>query len=108
MTTIVYKLYRPASVKLPDGQIHHRTVTYITSDGVKVFTAPSDIPLFESEVDFTKVPEPRRSRAHVGIDIETAAGLVVITPTGGCESCGGKLRGWAPAWATNVSHWPTR
>jgi hypothetical protein len=105
--TTVYKLYRPASVKLPDDQVMHRCLVYVTSDGLQIFTEPAQVPAWLSPIDFASTPEPRKSRPHIGIDLPTADGLVVITPTGGCESCGSRFRGWQPSWATNVQKWPT-
>jgi hypothetical protein len=102
----VYKVWRRASVRLPDGEIRHRQLTFITSEGLELYAEPTERPAWSSPVLFEKTAEPRGGRLHVGIDIETEAGLVVITPTGGCASCGSRMGRWYPAWATNVAAWP--
>jgi hypothetical protein len=104
-TKVVYKFWRQASVLLPNGAIWHRHAVFITSDGLEVFERPTDEPAWASAVDFAATVEPRQSRTHIGVDIVTAAGLVVVTPTGGC-ACGSSLRRWAPEWASTVGAWP--
>jgi hypothetical protein len=105
----VYAVWRPASVKLPTDDGHewilHRCLVFVTSDGLEVYPAPGE-PVFTSPVDFTATSEPRSKRLHVGVDITTERGLAVVTPTGGCLSCGSRLRGWYPSWAQNVGAWP--
>jgi hypothetical protein len=103
---VVYKFWRQASIRLPDGTTWHRRAVFITSDGLEVFEKPTDEPAWASPVDFAATVEPRQSRSHVGVDIVTDAGLVVVTPTGGCMSCGSGLRRWAPGWASAVAAWP--
>ena len=104
---VVYKLWRPASVVYPDKTAAHRRAVYLTNQGLRVFADKGE-PEFNSPVDFSTTPEPRSSQHHVGIDITTEAGLVVVTPTGGCQSCGSRMRGWAPEWANQVAAWPGR
>jgi hypothetical protein len=106
-TKLVFKVWRQASVKLPDGEIHHRRLVFVTSDGLELFDKPSETPEWISPVDFSATPEPRGSRLHVGIDIETEAGTVVVTPTGGCSMCGSRMARWYPEWAHMVSAWPS-
>jgi len=101
----VLKMWRPASVVLPDKRQLHRVAVYITNTDLVVFDRPGD-PEWSSPVDFAATVEPRKSRPHVGVDIHTEAGLVVITPTGQCMSCGSRLRTWSPEWASNVGAWP--
>lgn len=108
MTKLVFKVWRAASVLLPDGEVRHRQMVFVTTDGLELFGEPAAEPSWSSQVDFSATGEPRGGRLHVGVDIVTAAGLVVVTPTGGCMSCGSKLRGWYPEWATSVAAWPSQ
>jgi hypothetical protein len=104
----VYAVWRPASVKLPTDDGHewilHRCLVFVTSEGLEVYPAPGD-PVFTSPVDFAATFKPAQ-RLHVGVDIVTERGTVVVTPTGGCLSCGSRLRNWYPSWAQNVAAWP--
>jgi hypothetical protein len=102
---LVFKVWRKASVRLPDGSVRHRQLVFVTSDGVELYGQPAETPDWSSPVDFTATREPGR-RTHVGYDITTDAGLVVITPTGGCSSCGSKFGRWYPEWASTVAAWP--
>lgn len=104
-TKVVYKFWRQASVLLPNGATWHRRAVFVTSDGLEVFEKPTDAPDWFSPVDFPATVEPRQARTHVGVDIVTDAGTVVVTPTGGC-ACGSALRRWAPDWASVVAEWP--
>jgi hypothetical protein len=103
---LAYKVWRQASVRLPDGEIRHRQLVFISSEGLELYGQPNESPDWSSPVDFAATPEPVGRRTHVGIDITTEAGVVVVTPTGGCMSCGSRMRGWYPAWAINVAAWP--
>ncbi len=105
---LVYRVWRPASVRLPDGEIRHRQLVFVTSEGLEVYSNPTEQPSWTSPVDFAATAEPTGRRTHVGVDIETEAGTVVVTPTGGCMSCGSKLGRWYPEWATQVAAWPDR
>jgi hypothetical protein len=105
--TKVFKVWRKASVLLPNGEIVHSRLVFITDDGLKIFNKPGD-PEHSIPVDFEATREPRTNRHHVGIDIVTPYGTAVVTPTGGCSSCGSRLAGWAPDWATRVAQWPSR
>lgn len=101
----VYKVWRQASVRLPDGEVRHRQLVFVTTDGLELYAAPAPEPSWSSPVRFAETAEPRTNRTHVGIDIETDAGTVVITPTGGC-ACGNRLGRWYPEFATRVAAWP--
>lgn len=104
------KSWSPASVLLPDGTQHHRAAVYLTTVALRVYTQPDTDPTFSSPVDFTRTARPRRDTLHVGIDVHTDGGLVVVTPTGGaCTGCAaGKLSSWRPPFAGSVVAWPSR
>lgn len=102
----VYKVWRKASVRLPDGEIRHRQLVFITTDGLELFHEPSETPGWSSPVLFDQTTEPRGGRLHVGFDIATEAGVAVVTPTGGCASCGSRMARWYPEWAATVAPWP--
>jgi hypothetical protein len=102
----VFKVWRQASVLLPDGEVRRRQLVLVTSDGLELYGKPEPEPGWSSPVDFTQTVEPRTTRLHVGVDIETDAGTVVITPTGGCMSCGSRMRGWYPPGADMITKWP--
>jgi hypothetical protein len=103
---LVYKEWRRASVRLPDGEIRHRQLVFITSEGLELYDRPSETPAWSSPVDFAETAEPVTGRTHIGIDVATAAGVAVVTPTGGCASCGSRMARWHPEWATAVAAWP--
>jgi hypothetical protein len=101
----VYKMFWPASVLLPDRTAWHRCRVYVTDQGLAVFRTRAEQPHFLSPMDWVHTSQPHQPRNHVGIDLMTEAGLVVITKTGVC-GCGSSLKGWRPTWAGNVMVWP--
>lgn len=101
---VVYKGFWPASVLLPDKTVWHRCRVYVTNQGLAIFPRRAAEPDFLSPMDWAATPEPHAVR-HVGIDLYTAAGLVVVTLTGGC-GCGSTLKSWRPDWAGTVQAWP--
>jgi hypothetical protein len=101
----VHKTYWPASVLLPNKTVWHRCRVFVTSQGLAIFERRADEPHFLSPMDWAATPEPRKPPMHVGIDLHTEAGLVVVTRTGGC-ACGSSLKSWLPDWAGNVQVWP--
>jgi len=101
----VLKSWWPASVFLPGGHSWHRTLVFATNDDLRVYARRGEPYDWASPIDFETTVEPRQFRTHVGIDITTLAGLVVVTPTGGC-GCGNPLKTWRPDWASNVAAWP--
>jgi hypothetical protein len=103
----VHKTYWPASVLLPDHTVWHRCRVYVTNRGVAVYHERAEHPHFLSPLDWDATPEPRNPPLHVGIDLYTEEGLVVVTRTGGC-ACGNPLRNWQPDWAASVQIWPAR
>lgn len=105
---LVYRTWRPASVKLPDGRVLHRCLVLASSEGLTVFDRPGEEPAWASPIVWSETAEPKSNRTHIGVDIETEDGTAVVTPTGGCLACGSTLRGWLPEWATNVAAWPGR
>lgn len=102
----VYRVWRQASVRLPDGSVRHRQLVFVTSDGLELFDKPGE-PSWTSPVLFERTAEPRGKRTHVGIDIATEEGVAVVTPTGGCMSCGSRMRGWYPEGYQTVTAWPS-
>lgn len=105
MPIFVHKTYWPASVLLPDKTAWHRCRVFVTNQGLAVFERRAGEPQFFSPMDWDATPEPRTAPIHVGIDLVTEAGLVVVTRTGGC-ACGSSLKSWRPAWSSNVQAWP--
>lgn len=101
----VHKSYRPATVLLPDKAVWHRCLVLITNQGLVIFRRRADVPHFFAPMDWAATVEPHRVPMHVGIDLHTEAGLVVVTQTGGC-ACGSSLRAWRPAWSSQVQAWP--
>jgi len=102
---VVYRSWWPASVLLPDKKTRHRCRVYVTDQGLAIYERPADSPHFFSPMDWAATPEPH-SRRHVGIDLATRAGLVVVTLTGGAPCCGTALRGWRPSWVGIEQAWP--
>lgn len=116
---ITYRSWWPASVMLPaaDGTktTLHRVRAYATSIGLIVYSAvPSEgsvewgelTPTWWSPIDFTATARPNASMIPGSVsDIQTMAGLVVVTFTGGC-GCGMRLRNWRPSFSTQVGKWP--
>jgi hypothetical protein len=108
MVVTTYAAWFPASVLLPDGTAVHRCRVYLTDTGLRVYAArPADgvTPQWESPIDFTTTPTPNLAAWGTGIDVCTDAGLVVVTPGGGC-GCGSPLKRWVPSWASTVAAWP--
>lgn len=103
----VHKTYWPASVLLPDKRVWHRCRVFVTNQGLAVFERRADDPHFTAPMDWDATPEPRSTPMHVGIDLHTTEGLVVVTRTGGC-ACGSSLKSWQPRWASNIQAWPTQ
>lgn len=104
----VHKSYWPASVLLPNKTVLHRCRVFVTNQGLAVFSSPAEDPEFFSAMDWGQTVEPRAPRNHVGIDLFTVAGLVVVTKTGGCTGCGSRMGAWQPSWASMVQAWPER
>jgi hypothetical protein len=102
--TLVYRSWRPASIKLPDGRFLHRCLVLATSDGLMAFERPGEA-AWSSPIVWARTAEPKSNRTHIGVDIETEDGTAVVTPTGGCN-CGSAMRGWSPDWAYRVAAWP--
>lgn len=106
-TITTYKSWWPASVLLPGRVVWHRCRVYVTDQGLAIFARRAEEPQFLSPMNWAATTEPRTSRQHVGIDLHTEAGLVVVTLTGGC-GCGSALKGWRPDWAGTVAAWPAQ
>lgn len=112
---ITYRAWWPGSVLLPDKRIMHRTRTYATSIGLLVYGHVPDVgtpewgeltPDWWSPINFEATVRPTASQIPGrASDIQTAAGLVVVTFTGGC-GCGSRLKQWRPSFSTNVALWP--
>lgn len=104
--TTVYAEYWPATVLMPDGTTRRRVRVYATDTGLHLFFTkpPDNTPHWFSALDFEQAAPDIHAR-NVGVDFETADGLVVVTPTGGC-GCGASLRHWHPTWARDRSPWP--
>jgi hypothetical protein len=110
MGVVTYRSWFPAGVLLPDKQVLLRCRVYATDAGLRVYsTRPTDgeTASWESPIDFTITTVPDVQARHTGIDIHTEAGLVVVTPMGGC-GCGSSLKRWKPSWAHTTAAWPTR
>ncbi|HEY2101466.1 MAG TPA: hypothetical protein VGH72_33720 [Pseudonocardia sp.] len=112
---ITYRAWWPASVLLPDGRVLHRTRAYATSIGLLVYASVPSVatpewggltPDWWSPIDFAATVKPASSLLPGrGTDIQTAAGLAVVTFTGGC-GCGSRLKQWRPSFSTQVAMWP--
>ena len=99
MTTVRGRWF-PVSALLP-GQSTPlvRVYALAADDGLHLFTHPSEVADWSAPVDWGRTVLPRTERrSRNGIDIHTTAGLVVLTPGGGCRC--GKMGRWAgPGWA---------
>jgi hypothetical protein len=103
----VYQSWPVASVLLPTGEQHHRARVYATERGLEVYTSTTEEPAWQSPILFNRTARPSRPNlTHVGIDVETEAGLVVVTPTGQGHCCGNAMRGWSPPALGNARAWP--
>lgn len=112
---ITYRTWWPTSVLLPDKSILHRCRVYATSIGLMIYTRRPQVATQQfgaltvdwvAPIDWALTPEPRRAQLPgAAVDIHTSAGLVVLTPTGGC-GCGSTLKAWRPGFSTNVAKWP--
>lgn len=109
---VIYGSFWPASVLFAEsGEAWHRCRVYLGSRGLTVYrTRPR--PGLEDHADFQApflleaTPEPNWSTRHVGVDIATKEGLVVVTPMGGC-GCGSTLKAWAgPSYSKRIVRWP--
>lgn len=100
----VYETWTTASVLLPDQRQLHRVRIYATSVGLLIWRPGSVEPDWSSPIDFSATAKPPRGVFHVGIDIVTTAGTVVITPTGGGPCCGSAAK--APTGYDTVAPWP--
>jgi hypothetical protein len=93
----------------------HRCRIYATSIGLLVYGHVPDAgtpewgnltPDWWSPIDFEATVKPTASQVPGrASDIVTAAGLAVVTFTGGC-GCGSRLKQWRPSFSTNVALWP--
>lgn len=103
----VYQSWPVASVLLPTGEQHHRARVYATERGLEVYTGMTEHPAWQSPIRFDLTAKPSRPlMTHVGIDVHTEAGLVVVTPTGQGACCGNAMRGWSPKALGNARAWP--
>jgi hypothetical protein len=104
-----YVEYWPAHVTLPSGEVRRLCKVYLTETGLHVFftrPASGEAPHWSSPINFEKTFPPNPHARAVGVDIETEAGLVTLTPTGGC-GCGASLKTWRPTWGRNTQAWPS-
>ena len=105
--TLIKRTWFPASVKLPDVEVPWYTVkVYATDLGLLIYTrVPADgiTPDWRGDIDYDTAPEPR-GNAKNGVTVQTAAGPVIITASGGC-GCGNALKRWKPQGAMTTSRW---
>lgn len=105
----------PASVSLPvddpDGvpMVWHRCRVYLAPEGAYVYKyqPPADgvTPDWFSPVDYVRTEKPRGSwQDNSGVYIRTTAGLLTVTPGGGC-ACGSPLKRWVPEFARKSVPW---
>jgi hypothetical protein len=107
--TTVYHTWWPATVLLPGEPqtIWHTCRVYATDAGLIVYRRRPDDgqPDWSSPIDFIKTRQPINGLPGYAADVFTAAGLVVVTQTGGC-GCGNALKRWRPEFSRSVTSWP--
>lgn len=115
-TAVVHEWF-PAFFHAPDGgQPWIRCRVFLAPQGLYVYRNPPEeeetftngaSPAWFSPVDYSKTPKPVSGYAamNAGIPIMTAAGKVIVQPTGGCRCNTRSLRTWTPAWSRNRISW---
>ena len=98
--TIVRARWFPASVVLPDEpQPWQRCYVIAADDGLHVWRRRSEVADWHSAVIWPLTTLPATDRAaHRGFDVNTEAGLVVVTLGSGCR-CGAMGHWKGPAWS---------
>lgn len=115
-TAVVHEWF-PAFFHAPGGgQPWIRCRVFLAPQGLYVYRNPPEheetftngaSPAWFSPVDYSKTPKPVSGYAamNAGIPIMTAAGKVIVQPTGGCRCNTRSLRTWTPAWSRNRISW---
>ena len=107
---LVIAWWYPAMVKTPGEPVFRRTRVYVTTSHVLVYRRVpqgSEEPDWSAAIDLERTARPKAGvpAAGGGIDLVTDAGLVVVTPEGGC-GCSSPLKHWKPTWADDTTPWP--
>lgn len=100
----------PTSVRLPDGSEWAKCRVYATTDDLVVYRArpaEGEEPDWSSPIDYAATPRPPAGTpsAGAGIEITTAAGLVVLAPSRSC-GCSHPLKSWRPRWSSDLATTP--
>lgn len=111
-TAITHRWW-PAAVKLPDEAAPIRLAkVYATPQGLYVYDQrPEDAdglsPRWFAPIDYSKTPRPVTGYVarNAGNQIVTSAGVVTVTPLGGCGCGAGALKHWMPSWARTAIAW---
>lgn len=118
--TAVIASWFPAMFRRPVGAHEDEVWTlckvFLTPQGLYVYREPpaepetftsGAQPAWYSVVDFEKTTRPVAGYAarSAGIPIITAAGSVLVQPTGGCGCSATRLRHWRPPWSRNLISW---
>jgi hypothetical protein len=115
--TAVAATWFPAAVQLPDLPPLRLAKVFATPQGLYVYQRPPvdrhvnaeslGEPTFFSPINYDKTGKPSTGYVarNAGVPVHTNAGLVVITPLGGC-GCGARtLKNWQPSWARRSISW---
>jgi hypothetical protein len=103
-------VWYPVAVRLPgETKDRQRVKMYVTPEGVYLYWAvPSDpdswMPDWHSPMLEGQPKPPSGWKARNGFQVLTDAGVLSVTPMGGC-GCGWPLKRWSPAFSRRVVAW---
>jgi hypothetical protein len=99
----------PATVRLPDGSLHHNVRVQATDVGLYVFNQKPPADDLSGALLFSPIvwgeTTNQRPPARVAFVIMTEAGGVSVTQLLGCGCAFADLKYWVPAWLSRSLPW---
>lgn len=105
----------PAMVRTPEGDTIRVAKVYATASGLYVYAkvpaqadrATGGVPTWYAPINYSETPRPATGYAarKKGVRVVTEAGIVTVTPLGGCGCAFGQLKAWRPNWAQRNEAW---